>query len=127
MFNNGNQGLGRGNRRWFCRCGCGNERLSSNRNRGDKGNDKINKRGLIFIYTEPKECKEFKISLGGANSEKLNVPLYGNYSKQEMIFILNKRYNIMFEGGDLFQENTGMLQEMRITEQLWWTRKKDRN
>ena len=105
--NGGDRGPGRnpGGRfggRFGGRGGRGNGRpFNKHRNEQERGNE-MNKKGLSFMYKEPKENKEFKIDLGGTNSEKVKIPLYDDHCRHETMYILIKRFNIMIEDGDLF-------------------------
>ena len=56
---------------------------------------------------EQKEVKEFKIDLGSTNSEKVKIPVFDDQSRQETMFILIERFNMMIDDGDLFKEETG--------------------
>ena len=104
-YENRGRGFGRG----FGRGRFGNHngrgkdkfRRSDHNNNGKKENNE-NKKGISFKYEEPKEQKEFKISLGTTNKEKVNIPIYDDHSKHETMFILIKRFNIMVDDGDLF-------------------------
>ena len=81
---NGYQGRGKGR-------GNGKNRgRGFNKKRGgfNRNNDeRVNEKGLTFKYQEPKTLKEFKISLGGSNNEKVNLPIFCDESQYEVIFI----------------------------------------
>ena len=53
---------------------------------------------------EEKESKEFKVNLGGDDTEKVILPTYGDDDRDETLLILVKEFNIMIEDGELFKE-----------------------
>ena len=57
---------------------------------------------------EEKESKEFKVNLGGDDTEKVILPTYGDDDRDETLLILVKEFNMMFEDKDQFKdENIG--------------------
>ena len=53
---------------------------------------------------EGKENKEFKVNLGGDDTEQVILPTYGDDDRDETLVILVKEFNMMIEDGDLFKE-----------------------
>ena len=67
---------------------------------------------ITFKFKESKETKQFKIDLNGTNVEKVDLPIFGDESKHETMFVLNKEFNLMVEDGDLMKEcNREVLKE----------------
>ena len=105
----GGRGGGRGNGRENGRGGF-NQNGRGNRNSNNfqnKGNDRRDepKKELSLYYKEHKEKKEFKIGLGGQDSEKIQLPSYGDADQDETLLVLIKDFNLMIEDGDLFKED----------------------
>ena len=99
----GGRGGGRGNGRGsFNQNGKGNSNYFQN-----KGNDRRDepKNELTLYYKEHKEKKEFNIGLGGQDSEKIQLPSYGDADQDETLLVLIKDFNLMIEDGDLFKED----------------------
>ena len=53
---------------------------------------------------EAKENKEFKVKLGGDDTEKVILPTYRDDDRDETLLVLVKEFNMMIEDGDLFKE-----------------------
>ena len=49
--------------------------------------------------------KEFKVQLGGNNTEKVMLSFYGDDDRDETLLILVKEFIIMIEDEDLFKNN----------------------
>lgn len=49
--------------------------------------------------------KEFKVQLGGNDTEKVMLSVYGDDNRDETLLILVKEFIIMIEDGDLFKNN----------------------
>mmetsp|Transcript_19570 Transcript_19570/g.23979 ORF Transcript_19570/g.23979 Transcript_19570/m.23979 type:complete len:224 (+) Transcript_19570:65-736(+) len=60
---------------------------------------------VTFKFKGPKETKQFKINLNVINTEKVDLPIFGDKSKHETMFILEKEFNLMVKDGDLMKEN----------------------
>ena len=63
------------------------------------------KKELSLYCKECKEKKEFKIGLGGHDSEKTKLPSYGDIDQDENLLLLIKDFNLMIEDGDLLKED----------------------
>ena len=50
---------------------------------------------ITFKFKEPKETKQFKIDLNGTNTDKVDLPIFGDESKHETMFVLTKEFNLM--------------------------------
>ena len=59
---------------------------------------------MSFYFKETKEKKEFKVVLGGTESEKVQVPSYGDNDQDETLLLLIKDFNLLVEDGDLLKE-----------------------
>ena len=59
---------------------------------------------MSFYFKETKEKKEFKVVLGGTESEKVQVPSYGDNDQDETLLLLIKDFNLLVEDGDLLEE-----------------------
>ena len=73
---------------------------------------------------DSKEKKEFKIELGGNDTEKVHVPIYNDQANDECLLILVKEFNILIEDGDLLKEETIGEEESRA---IWKTATKTKN
>ena len=60
---------------------------------------------MLLYKKEAKEIKEFKVKLGGDDSEKVNLPIYGDDDRDETLLTLVKEYNMMIVDGDIFKED----------------------
>ena len=49
--------------------------------------------------------KEFKVQLGGNDTEKVMLSVYGDDNRDKTLLILVKEFIIMIEDGDLFKNN----------------------
>ena len=63
-----------------------------------------NRKELSLYKKEAKDNKEFKVKLGGDDTEKVNLPIYGDDDRDETLLILVKEFNMTVEDGDLFKE-----------------------
>ena len=103
----GGRGRGSGHRGWN-RCG---EHKNSNRSKfGSKNtfnrrNNEENKKELSLFKKESKDSKEFKVQLGGDDTEKVVLPTYGDDDRDETLLVLVKEFNMMVEDGDLFKDD----------------------
>jgi len=62
---------------------------------------------------EAKELKEFKVKLGGSDTEKVVLPSYGDDDRDETLLTLVKEFNMMIEDGDLLKNEESGLEEHR--------------
>ena len=60
---------------------------------------------MSLYKKEAKEIKEFKVKLGDDDSEKVNLPIYGDDDRDETLLTLIKEYNMMIVDGDIFKED----------------------
>ena len=98
QFRNNRANTARGSsRRYF-------QRNSQNRN-SNKEHEEENSTNLSYKYKEPQHHKEFKISLGGNDTEKQSIPIYSDEERDETLFILIEDFNMLVEDGDLFKED----------------------
>ena len=74
-------------------------------NKGNNNRKDEPKKELNLYFKEMKEKKEFKIGLGGEDSEKVQLPSYGDTDQDETLLVLIKEFNLMIEDGDLFKED----------------------
>mmetsp|Transcript_34952 Transcript_34952/g.40438 ORF Transcript_34952/g.40438 Transcript_34952/m.40438 type:complete len:306 (+) Transcript_34952:850-1767(+) len=61
---------------------------------------------ISYYLHDPKDKKEFKIELGGNDTEKVHVHVYGDSSNDECLMILEKEFNLLINDGDLMKEET---------------------
>ena len=103
--NNHHGGRGRGSGRggWNGRGGRENSNRSKfgSKNTFNRRNNEENKKGLSLFKKESKDSKEFKVHLGGDNTEKVVLPTYGDDDRDETLLVLVKEFNMMIEDGDL--------------------------
>ena len=101
----GGRGSGRGNGRGGSfQNGRGNENQFQNKRNIERKDEP--KKELSFYYKECKEKKEFKVGLGGSDSEKVQIPSYGDSDQDETLLLLVKDFNLLIEDGDLFKEDS---------------------
>ena len=72
-----------------------------------------NRKELSLFKKEAKELKEFKIKLGGNDTEKVVLPTYGDDDRDETLLTLVKEFNMMIEDGDLMKDEETGLEEHR--------------
>ena len=56
-----------------------------------------NRKNLSLYKKEAKESKEFKVKLGGDDTEKVVLPTYGDDDRDETLLTLVKEFNMMIE------------------------------
>ena len=101
----GGKGNGRGNGRGSFNQGRGNNQVSNQfQNRGNNNRKDEPKKELTLYYKECKVMKEFKIELGGSDTEKIQIPSYGDNDQDETLLLLIKDFKLLIEDGDLFKE-----------------------
>ena len=81
-----------------------NRRRNNFKNKEENKKEETNRKELSFFAKEYKEKKEFKIGLGGNDTEKVLVPCYGDDDQDETLLILVKDFNLLIEDGDLLEE-----------------------
>lgn len=54
---------------------------------------------------EIKYHKEFKVQLGGSDTKKVMLPIYGDDERDETLLILVKEFNMMVEDGNLSKDD----------------------
>ena len=99
----GGRGSGKGSGHGNGRGGFKEKGRDKFQNKGNKRRDEPRKE-LSFYFKETKEKKEFKVVLGGTESEKVQVPSYGDNDQDETLLLLIKDFNLLVEDGDLLEE-----------------------
>ena len=66
----------------------------------DNRREKESRKELSFYVKEPKEKKQFKIELGGNDTEKVEIPSYRDHDQDEALLNLAKGFNFLVEDGD---------------------------
>ena len=95
------RGSGRGSRR-----GNFEKRNESNfKRKEDFKKEYPNRKEMSFFFKEPEDKKEFKIQLGGNDTENRYVPSYGDNDQDETLLNLVKDFNLLIEVGDLLKED----------------------
>ena len=72
-----------------------------------------NRKNLSLYKKEAKESKEFKVKLGGDDTEKVVLPTYGDDDRDETLLTLVKEFNMMIEDGDLMKDEEIGLEDDR--------------
>ena len=78
--------------------------LFRRRNPSKKKFKEENRKQLSLFKKEAKVVKEFKVKLGGDDTEKVVLPTYGDDDRDETLLVLVKKFNIMIEDGDLLKD-----------------------
>ena len=99
----GGRGGGRGSGHGNGRGGFEKKGKEKFQNKGNERRDEPRKE-LSFYFKESKDKKEFKVVLGENESEKVQVPSYGDNDQDETLLLLIKDFNLMVEDGDLLKE-----------------------
>ena len=63
-----------------------------------------NKKELSLFKKENKEMKDFKVILGGDDTEKVILPSYEDDDRDKTLLILIKEFNMMIEDRDIFKD-----------------------
>ena len=69
----------------------------------EKKEETNQKRNCLYTLKNQKR-KKIKIVLGGTESEKVQVPSYGDNDQDETLLLLIKDFNLLVEDGDLLKE-----------------------
>ena len=76
-----------------------------------------NRKNLSLYKKEAKESIEFKVKLGGDDTEKVVLPTYGDDDRDEPLLTLIKEFNMMIEDGDLMKDEEIGLEDDRNVSQ----------
>ena len=60
-------------------------------------NEDSNRKEMFFFCKESEDKKEFKIRLGGNDTEKVYIPSYGDNDLDETLLNLVKDFNLLIE------------------------------
>ena len=101
-----------------------NKKSYPNKKKEFKKREEKETKEISYYHKEPKDKKEFNIELGGNDTERVYVPVYGDLSNDECLMILDKEFNLLIEDGDLMKEEIIGTEDTRDT---WETPTKMRN
>ena len=85
----------RGGRGSHQRCDQQNKSTLSTKKPFERKFKEENRKELSLYKKEAKESKEFKVKLGGDDTEKVVLPIYGDDDRDETLLTLVKEFNMM--------------------------------